>query len=227
MKTDCVAIRGYFQGWERVPRCDCWSLLTFATLHFGLVLLCISGQFGTASTFGGRWRVRPVVWHVRVLPPCLGEWKDFSNFICKLLTHRLCFCRPPHFSCIHSSSSQDPFPLLIRLGFLVYFSGPVPCKSWLNIHKAKGVQYISNTEAYVANGLCNFPCLSCLNLTRTKHSSNFFGIKPCDWERAQQAVCARSPHVISKLVILLEYGWTEPSRTNVSLEAHMPPLHAA
>lgn len=165
--------------------------------------------------------VRPAPWQ----PPCLGEWKVFSNFMCKLLTHRLCFCcSPAPFSCIHNSSSQDPFFLLIRLGFLVYFAGPVPCKRRPYTHEAKGVQYMSKTEAYIANGLCNFPCLSCLNLTRTKHSSHFFGINPCDWERAQQAVCARSPRVISKLVILLEYGWTEPSRANVSLEAHISPL---
>ena len=113
-------------------------------------------------------------------PPRLGEWKDFSNFVCKLLTHRLYFSCPPPFSCIHNSSSQDPFSLLIRLGFLVYFSGPVPCKKQLYMREAKGVQYMSKTEAYIANGLCNFPCLSCLNLTRTKHSSNFFGMNPCD-----------------------------------------------
>lgn len=170
-------------GWQSISCCDCWSLLTFAAHRFCLILLCILAQSGTASTCT-RWQciwpdvlcACPTPWQ----PPCLGEWKDFSNVVCKLLMHRLWFCCPSSFHLLLYSQHQLPgsFSHSYQPCLSCLFSGSVPCKRWTYTDEAKAVQYLLKTEAYVAKGLCNFPCLSCLSLTRTKHSSNFFWNKP-------------------------------------------------
>lgn len=91
--------------------------------------------------------------------------------------------------------------------------------------QSKRVQYKSDTESLRRKSIMQFSLPKLLKHCENKHIPlTFFGIKPYDWEWAQQAVYAHRPRVVSKLVILLEYGWTEPSRTDVSLETHISPL---
>lgn len=185
--TTKAAKRCCLQGWQKALWCGCWSVLTFTTF-FPLVLLFLLNPEQPVPLEGDDM-------HNQVCGMCvpcpiaasLPRWiKRFQQF----RVYTGCASATSHFpfSCIHSSNSQNPFSLLIQLSFLVYFSSPFPCKRWLHMKEAKGAQYMKvwNLE----NGLCNFPCLGCLNLRRTKHYNNFFWNKTLRLRESRTTICA-------------------------------------
>lgn len=137
------AKRGCFQGWQRAFCCDCWSMLTFTT--FFPLLFCYIWSIQSSQC---PWKViactSRCVACVCCAPlqlPCIGEYKRFWQ-IC---VYTDCASATSHipFSCIDSTNSQNSFPLLFQLSFLVYFSSPIPCKRQLHMNEAKGAQYMS------------------------------------------------------------------------------------
>lgn len=168
----------------------------------------MASRFGDDSWHSQMWHV-PDQLHGSLAVQTSGRISAVLHVNC---CHTCCASAAP----LHFSRASSPF----LLGLASLFTS-------LALSHAKGgcrsTEQSQILKAYVGKALCNFPCLSCLNIVRT-HSTNFFGIKPYDWEWAQQAVYAHRPRVVSKLVILLEYSWTEPSRTDVSLETHISPL---